>query len=102
MFNKIYRLFYPAKHPLDIKREHNIPDNIRLDIKLEDGWFIVTSPDLPGMVTQARNTQELLDMVNDAVLTYFDVSRREGDIVYDEINIEGHGSIRYENKYQAA
>ncbi|OGF22690.1 hypothetical protein A2Y83_03125 [Candidatus Falkowbacteria bacterium RBG_13_39_14] len=101
MFGKIYRYFYPHQNPLKIKEKYNIPSNIRLNIRLtKEGWLIASSPDLPGLVTEARNGKELLDMVNDAVLTYFDVPRKEADIVFNSINVEGHGSISYNEKYQ--
>lgn len=93
MFNKIFRLFYPQENPAKIREKYNIPANIRLNIELtKEGWFVVTSPDLPGLITEARNAKELLDMVNDAILTYFDVPKKESDFVFDAINI---AELRY-------
>lgn len=101
MFWKIYRLFFPPKTPAEIKEKYNIPDNINLQIKFtEEGWFVITSPELPGLITQGRKGNELLDMLNDAILTYFDVPKREGDIVMNTINIDGYGVIRYSQKEQ--
>jgi len=39
-------------------------------------------------------------MINDAVLTYFDVPRREVDIIYDRITV-GEKTIQYEGKLHA-
>lgn len=100
LFQSILRAIYPHKDPVWIKREYNIPDTIKLSVHLtQEGYFIVTSPDLPGLVTEARNHQEMIEMVNDAVLTYFDVPKREADIVYDQFSI-GNQLIRYEGKLQ--
>ena len=64
-----------------------------------DGWFVVTSPDLPGLVTQARSQSELIEMVNDAVLTYFDVPKTKADIVYDQFNLGGE-LVQYQGQLQ--
>lgn len=67
---------------------------------MPDGWFCASSPDLPGLVTQARSQKELVEMVNDAVLCYFDVPRREADIIYDKI-IFGGQTVSYDGELQA-
>jgi predicted RNase H-like HicB family nuclease len=88
--HKIFRVIYPAKEPNEIIREYNVPRVLNLQIRLtNDGWFVATVPELPGLITQAQSQQELLHMVNDAVLTYFDVPKRDADIVYDKMNING-------------
>ena len=100
IFHTIFRALYPHKEANAIKREYNLPAELKLKVRLyEDGWFVVTSPDLPGLVTQARNYQELIEMVNDAVLTYFDVPKRKADIVYNKFNI-GNQVIQYEGQLQ--
>lgn len=99
MLNKIFRLFRPQINPELIREKYNIPQNIKLNIELtKDGWFVAASPDLPGLIAQARNAKELLEMVNDAILTYFDVPKKESDFVFDTINIAGHGTISYKHK----
>lgn len=86
--------FSKKENPQVIKAKYNIPSEIKLSIEItSDGWFLVTSPELPGFVTQARNAKELLEMVNDGILTYFDVPKREAKEIFDVINIEGHGTI---------
>lgn len=86
--------FSKKESPQVVKAKYNIPDKIKLSIEItRDGWFLVTSPELPGFVTQARNAKELLEMVNDGILTYFDVPKREAKEIFDVINIDGHGTI---------
>jgi predicted RNase H-like HicB family nuclease len=98
-FNKIYRLFSPQLSSSLIREKYHIPEKIKLHLELADGgWLIVNSPDLPGLVTQARNGKELLDMVNDAVLTYFDVPKKEADVIFGSLQIEGQGVISYNDK----
>lgn len=100
VFQSVLRFVYPHKDPVLIKREYNIPDTINLSVRLtKEGYFVVTSPDLPGLLTEARDHEELIEMVNDAVLTYFDVPKREADIVYNQFNL-GDQVIRYEGKLQ--
>jgi predicted RNase H-like HicB family nuclease len=100
VFEKVFRSIYPSKDPVEIKRRYNLPDAIILNVRLEDGWFIVSSPELPGLVTQARSQEELVAMVNDAVLTYFDVPRREADVVYDRLVDNSGQLIQYQAKLQ--
>ncbi|MEK7651938.1 MAG: type II toxin-antitoxin system HicB family antitoxin [Patescibacteria group bacterium] len=70
---------------------------MHLQIRLtKDGWFVASVPELPGLITQAQTQHELLDMVNDAVLTYFDVPKRQADIIYDQLNIQGVPAVQYE------
>lgn len=93
--NKLYRAAFPQKNPALVKKRFQLPDSLNLNFKFsQDGWFVVTSPDLPGFITQANSKDELIEMVNDAVLTYFDVPRREGDIVYNRLKLGGE-TIQY-------
>lgn len=100
MFGKVIRLFYPAKSPLDIQREYGIPssfDNVKIRIT-KDGFFILSCPDLPGLVTEAKNGKDLIKMFNDALLNYYDVPRKVGDIVNNVLNIEGYGTFVLDTK----
>lgn len=102
IFHKLYRLVIPQRHPEEIIRQYHIPRTLNIQVRLTgDGWFVATVPQLPGLVTQAQSQQELLAMVNDAVLTYFDVPKREADIVFDKLQIEGLGEVRYEGQLRA-
>jgi len=101
--NRLFRAVYPQENPVAIKRAYNIPDTIKLEVELtQDGWFVAEAPEYPGLFTQARSQQELLDMVNDAVLTYFGVPKRKADFIYDQINVESLGTIQYKAKLQTA
>jgi predicted RNase H-like HicB family nuclease len=100
VLEKLFRVVHPAQNPDEIKRRYNLPNSISLNVRLEDGWFIVSSPELPGLVTQARSRDELVTMVNDAVLTYFDVPRREADMVYDRLVDNTGQLIQYQAKLQ--
>jgi len=103
ILNKIFRFIYPAKNPIDIARQYNIPEQIRFCFEsTKDGWIVATSDDLPGFVTEAHNPQELLKMINEGVLTYFDVPKKEGDIVHDRMTIDGYGVVSLKEQAQLA
>ncbi|MEK7496849.1 MAG: hypothetical protein AAB657_03000 [Patescibacteria group bacterium] len=100
VWQTIFRAVYPHQDPVSIKREYGLPNQINLQVQISaDGWFVVTSPDLPGLVTQARSQSELIEMVNDAVLTYFDVPKTKADIVYDQFNLGGE-LVQYQGQLQ--
>ncbi|MBU1037304.1 DUF1902 domain-containing protein [Patescibacteria group bacterium] len=90
----LLRLFFPQKDPNYIKKEYNIPDRIDWDIQLNRHGLIATSKSLPGLVTNASNPEELLEMMNDAVLEYFNVSKFDSDYVFDTLNLAGQGTVR--------
>lgn len=90
---KLFRLFFPQKDPNYIKQTYNIPDKINWKIQLNNKGIVATSEDLPGLVTNADNPEELLEMMNDAVLEYFNVSKFESDYVFDVLNLAGQGTI---------
>ena len=90
----LFRLFFPQKDPNDIKRRYNIPDKIDWEVKLNRQGLVATSKTLPGLVTNASNTEELLEMMNDAVLEYFNVSKFESDYVFDTLDLAGQGTVR--------
>jgi predicted RNase H-like HicB family nuclease len=88
IFDKAIRTIFKHQDPSIVKRKYGIPNDLKLNIQLsKDGWFIVTSPDLPGLVTQAASRDELIEMLNDAVLSYFDVPKRDADVVYNQLNL---------------
>jgi predicted RNase H-like HicB family nuclease len=54
--------------------KYKLPDNVEVDIKEDEkGNYFANMKSLPGCATQARNPQELFEMVNDAIFTYFEV-----------------------------
>jgi len=98
MLNRIYRFFCPAKNPEIVRHDYGIPEKIEFKFELRpDGWLVLTSEQLPGLITEGRDPQELLEMFNDAVLTYFDVPKSESDIVFPSINLTGIGEVSYKN-----
>ena len=101
MLNRLFRYFFPQKNPFYIKKKYGIPNTISLNIELRDGWYTAAIPELPGLFTQAKSQEELLDMVNDAVLTYFDVPKRESDFVFDQLKI-GDEVVRYNAQLKTA
>lgn len=101
ILNTIYRYFISQKSPYEIKKKYGIPDKLDWVIEItSDGWFIAECKDIPGIFTQAQSKQDLLDMINDAVLTYYGVPKRESDFIYDEFRLPGNEVLRYEIKSQ--
>lgn len=99
MLNKVYRFFYPGKNPFEIRRRFCIPENIKFNLEMfSDGYIVVSSEQLPGFVAEAKNSSEILDALNDALMVYYNVPKKYGDIAFPALNIEGHGTISYENK----
>lgn len=90
----LFRKIFPQKDPGYIKQKYNIPDKIDWKVQLNRRGLVATSEDLPGLVTNADNPEELLEMMNDAVLEYFDVPKLESDYVFDVLNLAGQGTIR--------
>lgn len=98
IFHQLFRVIFAHDDPYQLKKKYNLPEKLNLLVRLTpDGWFVVTSPELPGLVTQAKSKEELLEMVNDAVLTYFDVPKRKADIVYNQLNF-GDETIEYKGQ----
>ena len=93
----IFRLFFPQKNPLIIKEKYNIPDILNYKFNISDKGIVATCNELPGFVTNADNPQELLSMINDAVLEYFDVPKREANYVFNQLNIDGVGTVSLAN-----
>lgn len=75
-----------------------MPESLNVVVRVdENGWFVAHVPELQGLVTQARGMDELVAMVNDAALCYFDVPSREADIVYDRFQIGDH-AVEYQGQ----
>jgi len=60
---------------------------------LNNKGLVATSEELPGLVTNANDPEELLEIINDAVLEYFDVPKIESDYIFDKLNIQGQGTV---------
>ncbi len=92
---KLFRAVFTHKDPASVKKEYHLPDSLNWTIRLTpDGWFVATSNELPGLVTQAKSQEELIEMINDAVLTYFYVPKRDADNVYNQLKL-GDQIIQY-------
>ena len=106
MLNKIYRLFYPAKTTMELKEKYGIPNSFHAHIRFtKDGYLVLTCDELPGLITEGKDGKKLLENFNDAILTYYDVSKKEGDVVYNQLNIDGYGTFTLhaaENSVQVA
>ena len=98
--NTIFRTIVPQKNPADVKREYGLPEEVKFMFRLTpEGWFVVTSPDMPGFVTEAKGHDGLVEMVNDAVLSYYDVPRWKADVVYDRLFV-GDTVVQYQGQLQ--
>lgn len=62
----------------DLLKKYQLPKKVIVSVsKAKEGGFVVEFPDLPGCFTQVENLSELHENITDAVLTYFDVPRKE-------------------------
>lgn len=65
-----------------IKNKYKLPEVILVETQKSDkGGFTVVFPEYPGCITYAEHVGELIDVVNDAILTYFEVPREEANSV---------------------
>ncbi|MBI4008900.1 hypothetical protein HY357_01590 [Candidatus Roizmanbacteria bacterium] len=71
---------------VDILKKYNLPLSLKVELKVTaEGYFYAKLPEYPGCLTEAANILDLIKNVNDAVLTYFDIPRKEAekfDVVY--------------------
>lgn len=92
MFQKILSLLFPKKSSVELAKLYNIPSQIRFDFETTtEGWIVATSPDLPGFITEAKSVRELAAMINDGILTYFDVPQRVARRLDGTFTVDGHG-----------
>ena len=45
----------------------------------EDGWWIVSVPEIPGAVSQGRTREEAREMIKDAVRMLLEVRREDAE-----------------------
>ncbi|MCW1888798.1 MAG: hypothetical protein KIH67_004605 [Candidatus Moranbacteria bacterium] len=86
--NKIYRFFYPALMPHQIRAKYRIPLSITVDVEIVDGYFVATCSELPGLITEGKDKLELLENFNNAVLSYYNVPKRDADFIFNRIDNE--------------
>ena len=89
----LFRFFFPQKESRETLNKYNIPVRIGWNVRLNEKGLVATSKDLPGLITNADNPEELLEMMNDAVLEYFNVPKLEADYIFDKLDIEGQGTV---------
>jgi predicted RNase H-like HicB family nuclease len=89
----LLRLFFPQKDRREVIKKYDIPDKIAWNVRLSEKGLVATSKDLPGLVTNGDSPEELLEMINDAVLEYFDVPKSESDYVFEKLEMEGRGTV---------
>ena len=63
---------------LNFSKKYNLPSKVEVLLtKSPEGSFVATFPKLPGCLTEADDIVDLLYQVNDAIFTYFDISRKD-------------------------
>jgi len=76
----------PKHFMLNLQRKYNLPDKLKVQvIKSKNGDLTAILADYPGCITYADSPSELIESLNDAILTYFEVPRNEAlnaDFVY--------------------
>lgn len=74
--------------------KHPFPEKINLIAHIEpDGGFWVEFPGLPGCYTQGDDLHQLSAQIQDALLTYFDVPRKEAKKFSPKITLSAKGKI---------
>lgn len=74
--------------------KYGIPKSFDFKIHQADGGgYWLDSKDLPGLYTQGETLGKLFENLEDAILTYFDVPRKEARKVGGFINIDAKGLI---------
>lgn len=61
----------------NLKEKYNLPSSVRVFIKKSKKGFYAKFPDYPGCFTVAENGFELIKNITDALLTYFEVPRKD-------------------------
>ncbi len=63
---------------MSILTKYNLPNRVRVWVdNTPEGSYVVTFPDLPGCMTEAKDVIDLIYQVNDAIFTYHDVARKD-------------------------
>ena len=72
---------------LEIQRLRSLfPPEIEVRIRRsEDGGFIAETLTFPGVITEADTFSELIEMINDAVMSYFEVPGKYAPFVANYI-----------------
>lgn len=69
----------------NLSEKYKLPKSIKVEVKRDKDILYAYLSDYPGCMTIAKNLGELIENVNDAILTYFKVSKRDAkqsNIIY--------------------
>lgn len=62
----------------NLLKKYHLPKRVEVILhKAKEGGFVVEFAELPGCFTQVKDLSQLHENVTDAILTYFDVPRKE-------------------------
>lgn len=67
--------------PRSLESKYNFPKSIKVNVSKSSYGYTAVVESLPGCVTHAKNFPELIESVNDAILTYFEVPRKEAELI---------------------
>lgn len=58
--------------------KYSLPKKVAVNIKkVAEGCFVATFPELKGCMTEAEDVIDLIYQVNDAIYTYYDITRKD-------------------------
>ena len=64
--------------------------------KGEDGYYIATVPELPGVITQAQSIPEIFPRVKEAIEVYLEALEDDKNEIQEEIKLVGVNQIEVE------
>ncbi len=65
---------------LDLFKKYNLPFNVKVNVKVTSkGYFYAELPEYPGCITEANNFIDLVKNVTDAILTYFEIPKKDAE-----------------------
>lgn len=64
--------------------------------KGEDGYYIATVPELPGVITQAQSVPEIFPRVKEAIEVYLEALEDDKNEIQEEIKLVGVNQIEVE------
>ena len=61
-----------------------------------DGYYLASVPELPGVMTQAKNIEEIFSRVKEAIEAYLEAVEEETQPIVDDIKFVGVNQIEVE------
>ncbi len=61
-----------------------------------DGYYLASVPELPGVMTQAKNIEEIFPRVKEAIEAYLEAVEEETQPIVDDIKFVGVNQIEVE------